>query len=352
MSEGHILVIRRDNIGDLVCTTPLLRALRSHYPAHEIVALANSYNAPILWGNPCLDTLLCYTKYKHRPHDMPWWRYIAHRIGFYRALRRRSFDYVILAGSSFNKRVYRLAASLKSKHLVGYAPEQDPIPEKLDRPIRAADTPVHEAQYTMRLLEAMDIHEEPAACEVYANPDTVEWLRRARREGLVGKDEPTHWIGIHISARKPSNRWPSERFIELITTLHARTGSGFLLFWAPGAATNPKHPGDDEKAQAIIAACKDLPLVPIATERLEELVAGLSLCDEVICSDGGAMHIAAGLGKPIVCFFGQSNATQWHPWRVRHELLQPPSRQVTDIGVEDALAAYERLSMSQGRLRP
>lgn len=347
MSKGRILVIRRDNIGDLVCTTPLLRALREHYPEHEIVALANSYNAPILWGNPCLDTLLSYTKFKHRPHDMSWWRYIAHRIGFYRALRRGSFDYVILAGSSFNKRVYRLAASLNFKHLIGYSPEHDPVPGKLDKPVRPPDSPIHEARYTLRLLEAMDIHEEPAACEVYADPDTVTSLRRVRKEGLAGKEEPTHWIGIHISARKPSNRWPAERFIELITALHKQTGSGFLLFWAPGPAANPKHPGDDEKAHAIIRACTDLPLVPIATERLEELVAGLSLCDELICSDGGAMHIAAGLGKPILCFFGQSNAVQWHPWSVRHELLQPPSMLVADIRVEDALAAYKRLSMSR-----
>ena len=38
----RILVIRRDNIGDLVCTTPLLRALRAQLPAARIVVLDRS----------------------------------------------------------------------------------------------------------------------------------------------------------------------------------------------------------------------------------------------------------------------------------------------------------------------
>ena len=60
-----ILVIRRDNIGDLVCTTPLFAALRQHYPHARIDALVNSYNGPVLAGNPDLDHVYVYSKYKH-----------------------------------------------------------------------------------------------------------------------------------------------------------------------------------------------------------------------------------------------------------------------------------------------
>jgi len=55
------------------------------------------------------------------------------------------------------------------------------------------------------------------------------------------------------------------------------------------------------------------------------------------------MHIAAALGKPILCFFGNSGATRWRPWGVPHVLLQPPSMNAADVSVEDAYAAYERL---------
>jgi heptosyltransferase III len=52
------------------------------------------------------------------------------------------------------------------------------------------------------------------------------------------------------------------------------------------------------------------------------------------------MHIAAALGKPIVCFFGNSGADRWHPWGVPYRLLQPASLDVADVSVAAALAAY------------
>ena len=64
----------------------------------------------------------------------------------------------------------------------------------------------------------------------------------------------------------------------------------------------------------------------------------------MICSDGGAMHVAAALGKPIVCFFGNSDATLWRPWGVPYALLQPASREVTEVAVEEVIDAYERIA--------
>ena len=58
------------------------------------------------------------------------------------------------------------------------------------------------------------------------------------------------------------------------------------------------------------------------------------------------MHVAAALGRPIVCFFGKSDAARWRPWGVPHRLLQPASLDVADIGVEDALSACAALGES------
>ena len=44
----RVLIIRRDNIGDLVCTTPLFSALREALPNAYLAALVNSYNAEAL----------------------------------------------------------------------------------------------------------------------------------------------------------------------------------------------------------------------------------------------------------------------------------------------------------------
>jgi ADP-heptose:LPS heptosyltransferase len=77
---------------------------------------------------------------------------------------------------------------------------------------------------------------------------------------------------------------------------------------------------------------------------LSRLIAALSLCDIVVCADGGAMHVAAALGKPIVCFFGDSPPEVWRPWGVPYRLLRSSSRVVSDISVEEALAAFMELA--------
>src|SRR2546427_4349754 len=65
-ARPRILVIRRDNIGDLVCTTPLIFALRERFPRAHIAALVNTYNEPVLSGNTAIDAVHAYEKGKHR----------------------------------------------------------------------------------------------------------------------------------------------------------------------------------------------------------------------------------------------------------------------------------------------
>ena len=62
----RILVVRRDNIGDLVCTTPLIDALRARHPGAHLAALVTTYNAAVLARNPALDAVHVYEKLKHR----------------------------------------------------------------------------------------------------------------------------------------------------------------------------------------------------------------------------------------------------------------------------------------------
>jgi ADP-heptose:LPS heptosyltransferase len=103
------------------------------------------------------------------------------------------------------------------------------------------------------------------------------------------------------------------------------------------------HPGDDEKAARILAQLQGRSIYPCPTKSITELIAAISLVDQVICSDGGAMHVAAALGKPILCFFGPTPVKEWHPWGVPYIVLQPPSKEVQSISVDEALKAYGQL---------
>jgi ADP-heptose:LPS heptosyltransferase len=338
----RFLVIRRDNIGDLACTTPLIRALRDRFPRAHIAVLVNSYNRPVVENNPDIDAVYDYTKGKHRERGETLLGVLLHRVRLMWSLRRQRFDCAIIAGANFLPRALGLARFIHPRHIIGFTEPGKPGVEHIDWGVPyTLPQPLHEAEDVFRLLAPLGIDGTPPPMRVCPSAAA---LARAKSSLASRPDAVTETIAIHISARKPTNRWPAENFVELIRALHACRGARFVLFWSPGSASNPRHPGDDEKAQLIMQRLGDLPVHPFPTERLDELIAGLALCDAVICSDGGAMHLAAALGKPIVCFFGKSDRTRWYPWGVTHALLQPPSENVADVSVAQALAAFEELS--------
>jgi ADP-heptose:LPS heptosyltransferase len=200
----------------------------------------------------------------------------------------------------------------------------------------------HEVEQCCHLLSRMGLKYETPSLRLAADPAEIAQIADSMRSQWPNR--PRSVIGLHISARKVRQRWPVERFTELARRLHATTQAALMLLWAPGGSDDPLHPGDDEKSDALQAALADVPILPVRTARLEPLIAALSQCDRLICSDGGAMHLAAALGKPIVCLFGNSDAARWCPWGVPYELLQPPSRDAADISVGEVLDAYDRLS--------
>ena len=340
-SAPSILVIRRDNIGDLVCTTPLIHALRGRFPRARLCVLVNSYNRPVVENNPDIDAVYAYMKAKHRGKGESLFGVYWKRLQLMRELRRQRFDYVISAGPRFLPRALRLARAIRPKHIIGFTEPGKRGVARIDMGVPyTLPRPLHEAEDIFRLLAPLGITGAPPAMRVFPAAAAVASARTAlRAKGLV----PDKLIGVHISARKPLNRWPAENFAALIRRLRRVHDAGFMLFWSPGSASNPRHPGDDEKAQQIMGALGDVPILAYPTDRLDQLIAGLSLCRAVVCSDGGAMHIAAALDKPILCFFGKSDITRWYPWRTRHVLLQPPSHNVADIGVDEAAGAFQRL---------
>ena len=339
----RFLVIRRDNIGDLACTTPVFRALRERYPDAFICALVNSYNLPVLENNPDIDQAFAYTKAKHRPAGKSVFGVYWDRIRLTQRLRRLHFDYVVLAGPGFQKRSLLLARMLGPKHIVGFVLDGERGIGHIDTrlPYLPAPESIHEAEDTFRLLAVLGIGSPPPKMRIVADPAKTATVQHLIDQRQWSADIPL--LGIHISARKPSQRWPASNFAELIRKLRQSHNAAFLLFWSPGDHTNPMHPGDDAKAREIMDALPDVPILAYPTHELGQLIAGLSLCRMVICSDGGAMHLAAGLGKPILCFFGKSESTRWYPWGVPHALLQPQSFDVKDVSVEDAYNGAKNL---------
>jgi len=194
-----LLVVRRDNIGDLVCATPLIAALRKRYPDAHIAALVNSYNAGVLHGNPDVNAVHAYTKLKHRRPGQSAIGIVRDRFRMLAQLRRGRFDYVVLAKAQFDRHGLALARWIAPRHIVGVAPASgrgakritDPVP-----PIPFAD--LHEVEAMMKLAAPFGVDEAPGPLRVFAAPElAARWRERfpalgERRAEVSARAEQQH----------------------------------------------------------------------------------------------------------------------------------------------------------------
>lgn len=316
----RILILRRDNIGDLVCTTPLIAALRGQLPGAWIGALVNTYNAEVLARNTLLDEVLVYEKMKHRRKGAL--ALFKERLKLLSSIRGRRLDAVLVPAPSAQS--LKLANSLGARKVVVARPD---LPAEM-----------HEVERSFETGRELGITGAPGKVRVFPDPAAVE-----RVKDLAGTGP---FIAIHISARRPKQRWPLERYAAL-----ARELSGdrqVLLLWAPGPADDPRHPGDDVAAAKVLELAASTPhsgnVVPVPTPDLATLIAALALADMAVCPDGGAMHLAAALGKPVVALFGDSPVERWRPWGVAHRVVRPESGDLADLALEPVLAAVRSLA--------
>ncbi len=328
----RVLFIRRDNIGDLVCTTPLFAALRARYPKAHIALLANTYCAPIVAGNPDLDRVYIYAKAKHLPPRQRPGAYWA-RVRLVRELRAAHFDYVVLAAASYYARGLEFARWLPGAQVIGFASDSGRH-DGIDIALPRDQKPRHEVEDLFQLLEPLGITGGPPAARITVEP-TYAAAVRSRVRAAFGPIAP---LAVHISARHPTNRWRADGYEGLIRALTSQ-GHKILLLWSPGEPNDPAHPGDDAPALRIMRAVEGESLLALPTPDLSTLIAALDACRGAIMSDGGAMHVGAALQKPLVCLFGNSDVARWHPWQCRHIVLQPSDRNVSSLTVEQVLEA-------------
>ncbi len=344
-----ILVIRRDNIGDLVCTTPIFRAIKANFSDSCVDVLVNSYNQLVLTGNPFIDSIFVYTKSRHRDKRKGLISHCVDQAKLYIELRKKNYDYIILAGSDYNAHAVSMAKWIKGKHIIGYTDPKDKLSKQIDMPVEKLPAKsFHEAEGVFNLLKPLNISSEPEKLEIYP---IEKYVADAQERTLkFGFTEDEDILGIHISVRRLSSRWSIEKFEQLITKiLNNHREKKILIFWSPGTADNPMHPGDDEKADCLLKSINSKRVFGFETDNIPQLVAGLSLCKELICIDGGATHIGAALQIPMVCLFGGGDETRWYPWMVPNILLQPPSKVAEDLSVESVYNGYINLIQSSAK---
>lgn len=303
---NRILVINLMHIGDLLLVTPVLRTLRTNFPAAHVALLADAKLADLVRLNQNLSELITIDKKGHHDKLLNYLRFIG-------GIRQQKFDLVINLHK--NERASFIAALSGAKKIVGYS---TPGPGLFfDKVIENRKREKHQVEAHFDVLrETLGITNiDDRGIEMWLDETAEKSAERIWQQAFPANPRV---IGLNIGASWPTKRWPKEYFAELADRL---IDQGFGIAYFGG-------PMDVEIVdQAInLMKHKNHPQVVRCTGKvtLMELAALLKKCRVFVTNDSGPMHIAVAMHVPLVSMFGASPVQGFWPYNDTSIVLKTP----------------------------
>ncbi len=290
MNLRNILIIKLRHIGDVLLSTPVLRALRDAYPDAQLTMLVNRGTEGVLAHNSDVNEILCL--------DKGTWR---EQCRFVYRLRERGFDCVIDLTDGDRSAVISFATGAAIR--VGFNAEhrwRGLLYSAVAKP-RPVDR--HRVEYDLCALRALGLDPKPGMPAVFVSPSeeqrAEQWLTE---QGLAGETPPL--VMLQPGARYSLKVWPPERFAQLSDRLAERFQCRILL-------------GGDQRerevAEQVARKSHCAPIVVAGKFSLLQYASLVKRCVLFVGNDGGAMHIAATVGTPVLALFGPTYPERWGP---------------------------------------
>lgn len=299
----RILLVRLRLIGDVVFTTPLVRALRRRYPDAHLAYVVEPGAVPVLRGNPHLDDIIEVPR--RRGLDR-----LRDDLEAGRSLRRRRFDVAIdLHGGP---RSAWLSFASGAPMRIGYRTRGRSWMYTHAVPRPADLGPVHSVVKQWALLAPLGIGPgDPSRDPVEMADDPAATARVERWLAQAGMAHHA-LVVLHVSAGNPFRRWPPAHFAALVRELGRRDPERRFILTS--------GPSDADAARAIVEQVRAGSAEAGATVKhvefdLAELRALTARAAVYIGGDSGPLHIAATTRTPVVGLFGPTLAERSMPWR-------------------------------------
>jgi predicted lipopolysaccharide heptosyltransferase III len=299
-----ILLVRLRLLGDVVLTTPVIRAVRRRFPDAHVSYLVEPAAAAVVRGNPHLNEVIVAPK----RHGVARW---IDDLALASRLRRERYDLVI--DMHGGPRAAWLAWATRAPMRIGYTIKGRTW--MYTHAVARADDllPRHSVVNQWDLLAPIGIGApDPSrdAIEIAEDAAAVASVEAKLRAAGIG---PEHVIiVIHVSAGNPFRRWPAEAFTTLAAQLAAADVRRRVVITS--------GPSEAEAASRIVAAARER-LGPdgyrVSDPDLDvaELHALTERAAVYIGGDSGPLHVASATATPIVALFGPTLPERSMPWR-------------------------------------
>lgn len=293
-SLRKILVVRVDDrVGNVLLTTPLIRALRAGLPNAEIHWLLAGRRRLLVEGLSHVDRLLSYDK--SSAGRRPWafasmlWR-----------LRRERYDAVIEAAHFDVLSTTQALLARWTGAPVRIGPLRGDAPRYYTHPVPIPDSVRNDVAARLQLLRPLGLPEQGRELETTAGlaPDVQQSVEAMLRElGL----EAGGFILANPGARKLDRRFPPEQLGLLLKRLAEASGHTALVLWGPG---------EEALAEAAARAGGDQVRKAPPTD-LHQLAALLRRSALLVTNDTGPMHLGVACGAPTLALFTVPEHVRW-----------------------------------------
>ncbi|MCA1684637.1 MAG: glycosyltransferase family 9 protein [Planctomycetia bacterium] len=305
---GRVLAVRLDALGDVLMTTPALRALKGS--GRHLTLLTSPSGSAAAALVPEVDEVIVY--------EAPWLKATPPRpdsrpeYAMAERLRAGRFDAAVvftvytqnplpsallcwLAGVPL-----RLAHCRENPYqlLTDWVPE--PEPDRLQR---------HEVRRQLDLVAAVGARAGDERLSLRVPEASRRAVARHLRSAGVDPDRP--WLLIHPGATAPSRRYPPGGFAEAARLLTVELGYQVVF-----TGSDSEHDliegirGASDVATATLAGRLDLGGLAALIERAPVLVS----------NNTGPVHVAAAVGTPVAVLYALTNL-QHTPWAVPSRVL-------------------------------
>lgn len=350
----NILVMRLDNIGDVLMTSPALRAIKENLPEARVTLMASPGGAQAASLLPWID-------------DVISWRVLWQDIGkldfdparewkLISQVRDRNFDAAVIF-TSFSQTPHAAAYMC---YLAGIPLRLGESKEwgggVLTNEVRSASDEIHQVERNLRLIESVgfEVSDRSLCIQVRSAKHSANALLLKHD---LATDAPYLLLNPWTSCQSRNYAW--DRFAAAARRLAEITG------WQVVVTGMEK---DRDRSTPLLEALKPYAIDLVGATSLTELAALVAGAKLVLTNNTSTMHIADATRTPsVIMFAGTEYESQWQPRHAPTKLLRQPTEcspcysftcpyqlECLDIPPEKVVAAglelLERLySLFQGR---
>lgn len=287
----NILIINPFGIGDCLFATPLIRTIKDAFPKAKLGFLCNKRTAPLLRNNPFIDQIFIYERddFK-RLQSVSWFKWFKEFNSFIRQIKKGGFDLAIDLSLTSNFGFFLWLAGIKIRIGYNYKNRGWLLTDSIKLEGYEGR---HIVEYYNALLSLIKVEPKYKKPELCLDKDDRAFADKIFEDNNIDKARPIIAIapggGASWGKEAYLKYWPAESYKALIHKIL-----------------------DKYKATVIILgdlSDKELFFVPHSIDLRGQTTLGQSAAlihkaDLFIGNDGGLLHMAVGLNKKTVSFFG------------------------------------------------